>query len=481
VSLLRSWTAPGTPADPHLPDLAAPEAPSEAPVATSETATATAVAEPLTTSAPHAPTTPAPTTRVRPASLPPAATSRRGSRAQRRAAQKAEEQRKRRDILRRALIIGLPILAVLALIAAATTLVTGNDAATGDPAADGRTQRTLLVQVTGNGGLAVGTVLLGRPTDGSTNVTGLLIPSRLLTEAPGVGSVTVGETGRLPDAATAGSALSDQLGVIVDGVWRLNSDGLASLVDAAGGVTVAVDRDVMDSEGRIVVAAGPGQRLDGLAASRYATYLAAGEQEQSRSARFGDVLTAWLAASPEDASALNQIVVRPGKDAAATLPSSDLADFFVPLAVAARGDGLGLSSVPVKPIDTGADALSYRLDRAAVAESIDARFAGSKPAERPGGEIKVLVQNGVGAPGLGQAARDRLVAAGMVFIGGGNANRFGQERSVVIVPDDTSASRERGAQVARALGLSTEAVRLASQGQSVADVVVVLGQDFSAS
>jgi hypothetical protein len=69
----------------------------------------------------------------------------------------------------------------------------------------------------------------------------------------------------------------------------------------------------------------------------------------------------------------------------------------------------------------------------------------------------------------------------MVFVGGGNANRFGQERSLVVVPDDTSASRERGAQVAQALGLPADAVRLASQGQSVADVVVVLGKDFSAS
>lgn len=445
MSLLTSWTAPGTVADPHRPDSNA--------------------AAPINVEAPSSPN---------------GEPTGRGSRAQRRAARKVEQQRRRRDRGRRALIIGVPALVVVGLIAGVLALLTGGDSG-GDPVTTARTQRTLVVQVTGNGGLALNTVLLGRPTDGSSDVTGLLIPHRLLTQAPGVGSVTVGETGRLPDVAIAGSALADQLGVIVDGVWRLDREGLARLVDAVGGVTLTVDRDVMDSEGRVLVASGPDQRLDGLAASRYAVYLAASEQEQSRSARFADVLTAWLAAAPADASALLPIVAPSTEAVDATLPAAEVADFFVPLAVAARGDGLGLSSVPVKPIDTGAESLSYRLDREAVAESVDARFAGSKPADRPGGQIKVLVQNGVGTPGLGQVARDRLVAAGMVFVGGGNARLFGQARSAIVIPDDTSAARKRGAQVAAALGLPSDAVRLASQGQSVADVVVVLGKDFSAS
>ena len=473
MSLLTSWMPAGTPADPYLPDV---EAPVEPPVAdATDAATPSATIEP-------------PPARVdlSPATAPPAASEgstparTTGSRAARRAAQRAEENARRRGFARRAAIIAVPLLAIFALIVAAVTLLGGGSTNGADGAADGRTQRTLLVQVTGDSGLAVDSVILGRALQGP-DVTGLLIPTRTLTQAPGVGSVTVGETGRLPNPGTAGDALSDQLGVVVDGVWRIDREGLAAVVNTVGGISLSVDRDVMDSEGRVLVPAGADQRLDGVAAARYATYLGQGEQEQSRSARFGDVLTAWLATAPADASALEPVIASAGPSAKATLSTAEVADFFVPLAVAARGDGLALSSLPVKPIDTGADQVSYRVDVDAAQDSVQKRFAGSLPALRAGGEIKVLVQNGVGTPGLGQDARAKLVAADMVFVSGGNATKFGRERSAVVIQDSSPASRERGRAVAQALGLPDSAVRLSDRGQSVADVVVVLGKDFTAS
>ena len=63
----------------------------------------------------------------------------------------------------------------------------------------------------------------------------------------------------------------------------------------SGGVQAAVDRDVVttDADGNetVVVRAG-NQQLDGAAAAAYATYLAEGEPEQARLARFDDVLSA---------------------------------------------------------------------------------------------------------------------------------------------------------------------------------------------
>jgi hypothetical protein len=380
--------------------------------------------------------------------------------------------------LRAGLKFGGPVIAILVLALLLFVVVDGRGGPAATPSAEGRTQQTLLLQVTGDSGLTASAVLLGRSLGGSAT-TGLLIPSRLLTQAPGAGSVSVAETGRLADPATAGAAISDQLGVIVDGVWRIDRAGLASLVDAVGGVEVDVDREMVDAQGRILINPGP-QRLDGAAAATYATYLANGEQDASRSARFAEVMTATLAAVPADSTSLTGLVSGTN-GATASLDPAAIADFLVPLAIAARADGLGLSSLPVKPIDTGANDLSYRLDVDGAKEAVAARFGGSLPASSTAGGTRVLVQNGVGTPGLGQAARDKLVAAGLVYVGGGNASAFGRATSAVVIPDATGDSRRIGLEVARALGLPDSAVRLADRGQSVADVVVVLGADFSAA
>jgi hypothetical protein len=75
-------------------------------------------------------------------------------------------------------------------------------------------------------------------------------------------------------------------------------------------------------------------------------------------------------------------------------------------------------------------------------------------------------------------ARDRLVAAGFAYVGGGNAPQLGAPRTLVVVPDATRASRAVGARVAEALGVPADAVRVAGQRQSIARVLVVLGADF---
>jgi hypothetical protein len=444
VTLLTSWTQPGTVADPHLPREVADLGPGA----------------PAPESAPSTP-------------------GRADGRARRRAEQRAKAHQRRRDLLRRGALVAVPALAIIAVIALISTLIGGGSGAAPTSAAGGRSQQTLLVQLVGGSGLAVNTALLGRPAGGADgSPTGLLIPSTLLTQAPGAGSVTMGETARLGEPATAGEAVADQFGVLVDGVWQVELDGLARLVDAVGGIEVTVDREVL-AESTVLLVPGP-QRLDGLAAARYASYLASGETEPSRSARFADVMSAWLAAAPADVAALTPVVSSPGETAVSTIDAPALADFLAPLAVAARGDGLALSGAPVKPIDTGIDTVTYRLDREATAEAVATRFAGSLPASSAAGGGEVLVQNGVGTPGLGQAARDRLVGAGFAFVAGGNASSFGRATTVVVIPDADPASRQQGRAVAAALGLSADAVRVAERGQSVADVVVILGQDFTA-
>ena len=139
---------------------------------------------------------------------------------------------------------------------------------------------------------------------------------------------------------------------------------------------------------------------------------------------------------------------------------------------------LASTLLPVDDIDSGGDVTSYGLDADAAALMVKARLAGAALPVPPGGRTRVLVQNGVGTPGLGDAARSRLVAAGLRYVGGGNAGGFGVEQSLVLLPDGSSGSRARGQAVVQALGLTDAALRVSDAAPTIADLVVVLGADF---
>nr|MCU0266578.1 LytR C-terminal domain-containing protein [Actinomycetes bacterium] len=121
----------------------------------------------------------------------------------------------------------------------------------------------------------------------------------------------------------------------------------------------------------------------------------------------------------------------------------------------------------------------YVVDPEPTEQLVSSVLAGSLPPQRAGGPVRVLVQNGVGTPGLGEQARGLLVEEGFTYVNGGNANRFGYRTSVVLIRDASAAARTQGAEVAAALGLPESDLRVAAQGQSVADVVVILGADFA--
>jgi len=93
--------------------------------------------------------------------------------------------------------------------------------------------------------------------------------------------------------------------------------------------------------------------------------------------------------------------------------------------------------------------------------------------------LRVLVENGVGTPGLVEQARSKLVTAGFRFVNGGNAADFTGEPSSVIIPDGTESRVRQGQRVAAALGLPASSIATSDRGQTVADVIVILGSDFA--
>lgn len=395
-----------------------------------------------------------------------------------RAAQRAARRRARRQ---RLLIVVGAVAGVVLVVTGSWLLLRGGGGDTGPAQPGPATQQTLLVQVTGGDGTATATALVGT-TAADDSAVAVLVPSRLNVDVAGSGDMPFGEASTLEDPGAPAAALTDLLGVRVEDSWTLTTSGLAALVDAVGGVQAAVDVDVVKTapggDQTVVVRAG-NQVLKGPAAAAYATYLADQEPEQSRLARFDEVFSALVAKLPKDATGIGAFLAQAGNGSSSTLEEQALARRLAVLRAAAVDGSLVSDVLPVTQIDTGGAVPSYGLDAAQATATLRTRFPGALQQDANGEAVRVLVENGVGTPGLVERARTRLVDAGFRFVNGGNASPFTNDPSAVLVPDGTDRSLNRGRRVARTLGLPESAVTPENRGQTVADVIVILGADFA--
>lgn len=344
-----------------------------------------------------------------------------------------------------------------------------------------RTQTTLLLQLSGGLQSAVDSALLAHDPAAHTGAV-VLIPSGLITQVPGFGSMPFGQALSIGDLAAPRDALADLLGITVDGAWSLTPSAFARLVDAVGGLTVDVDRDVTraapDGTTLIVVPAGT-RHLDGTQAAAYASFLGEGETEQQRLARFDGVFNALLGALPKDPGRLARLLAALGAGSRATVSADRLAAVLVGLAADSAAHQTSDQVLPVKPLDTGGGDQAFTLDTAATAELVRDEFASSIPANQKISGNRVLVENQVGTPGLGETTRAKLERAGFVYVQGPNAPTMPNPTapSAVLIFDTSSAAIAKGYAVARALGLPTSDVKVSSP-VSVADVVVMVGADY---
>ena len=375
-------------------------------------------------------------------------------------------------------VIAAVVAALVLLVAAVVVLALlgdrdagpDGDAGPGGGAADATTS-TVLAAIAADGQLTGASLLAIGPDATSA----LLVPSRLLVDVPGGGRVPLAEALTV-SADAAGDAVADALDVRVDGTWVLTAAGLAQLVDALGGVAADVDTPVR--AGDVALAPGDDQQLTGEQAAALATALGEDEAEAARLARQEAVLAATVRALPDDTEEVTALLTSLTEESTSTFPDDRLAQLLTTASAALQDGSYGATVLPVREIATGGDEVLYGIDDAGAAELLASRFADVR---RAGAEdaVRVLVQNGAGTPGLGDAARDRLVEAGFRFVGGGNAATLGRATSVVLVPSDERADREAGAAVAEALGLSPDVVAVGQEAPTTAEVVVVLGQDFA--
>ena len=386
------------------------------------------------------------------------------------------ELRRRRRRRRIRLVVSLVVLLAVAAAAFAVWLaVDAPPRPAAAAAAQVRTQSTMLLQVQGEDRTAVASALLSvDPADRTGAV--LLVPQQVLVNVPGIGSLPFGRA--LGSAPPHGSrdALSDLMGVTVDDGWVLPTSRLVQLVDLLGGIPVEVDVPVV-ADSTVLLDVGS-QRVDGARALLLMQHLAPEEQEQSRLARLQEVLDGVLSSLPAERAELVALLEGLGPESDATLTPPELADRLLAVTAADAEGQLQYDNLPVLPIDTGAGVTAFRVDPPKLVSVVDRLLADSVPAGVREGGNRVLVLNGVGTPGLGEAVRARIAPAGFVFVGSRNAPDFGYPTTQVLVPRATAEAQELGARVAQALGVPPTSV-VAQDFGTVADVVVLVGADFT--
>ncbi len=252
-------------------------------------------------------------------------------------------------------------------------------------AATGRTQSTLLINLKGSLGVAVDSALVAHDPanhDGAV----VLVPSNVQTQVPGFGSMPFGQALSVGDPNAPTGALSDLIGVTVDGSWTLTQSALAALVDKLGGVTVAVDKDVTTTANEtttIVIPAGT-QKLSGANAALFASFQATGETDQARLARFDAVLKQVLAGLPKTPADLSAMLASLGAGSSSSFAPARLATFLTGLAADSAAGTMTDQLLPVTALDTGSGQDAYTLDTVNTAKLVERATRDIGPGEPEG-------------------------------------------------------------------------------------------------
>lgn len=320
--------------------------------------------------------------------------------------------------------------------------------------------------------------LFGVDPDGKNPVL-MFIPTTTLTEIPGEGFESLGKAHSVGRGPLQQLAVENMLGLRVDHSVSFSDAVLAGLVDAAGGITVDVPKELLgpdpnDSQ-RLIPIVQPGrQKMDGQTAVLYFTYLADDETELDAFVRQQAVWEALFARfgekdAPDLEEVLRRLRGRIVSDATITRVIAVLAAFQE----ASRRDYVVL---PVVSVGAGGSDEAYRIDEEGLARVVNGSFPSSRHPAGVGVGARVELRNGNGVPDVGQQASAQLIRAGMRIVVTGNAPSFGFPATRIIVYENTPQALALGRRVAEILGAG--GVEVGRRAQSVVDVTVVLGRDF---
>ncbi len=278
----------------------------------------------------------------------------------------------------------------------------------------------LLVVTTDAGSLPVVVGSTGFGTSGA-----LVVPPDAIVVIPGQGESTIGEALELPPRQAA-TAVGNLLGVWIEGHATIEADRLAAIADDVGGVRIA------------------GELADGADVSSMFEASGAGEVAGLQIV-MGSLLSADVAWSP-----------------------SDLADAEHPGSVVRMLEAASGAQVAALETEEVASGVS-RANPEQVTDALVAAFGG--PTEDA---VPVIVLNGNGVPGIGEAVAERLLPGGFRVVVSQNASDFDHLETLIVVgsPDDVALAER----VRDLLGVGSVSV---SVGSGIAPVTVVIGKDFT--
>ncbi|MEU4979339.1 polydiglycosylphosphate transferase PdtA [Streptomyces sp. NPDC021969] len=349
--------------------------------------------------------------------------------------------------------------------------LSSSDDKTGSPTTAGAQKRDVIaVHLHDTKGGGTSTALLVNNTT-TKQGTAVLVPNALALTGDDGSTTTLAKSvdDQGPDATR--TALDSALGTDIEGTWRLDTPYLQILVDLVGNIDVDTDADVPDPESKDKGAAplvhkGEGQTLSGKMAVAYATYSAKGEEANAQLQRFGQVMQGVLRKLSSDPQAATTTVQTLGMILDPPLTEKDLGTFLAGLSDRAKSGDFKTALLPVQ--DGGG--LSAEASDSVVKDVL----GGTAKSPDKDAAVSVSVRNATGEEDRTGKARVVLLNGGFTFVSGGTAS--GTEATSEVVYAE-AADKENAVQVAKTLGLPTDAV---TQGKVSANarVSVVLGQDY---
>lgn len=369
-------------------------------------------------------------------------------------------------------------------------------AAPGDEAASeaiDRTQPTVAVVTydpSDPAGLALDlTVLSVDRTTGRGTV--LLVPTSVLADAPGYGSFSLREAYAFGGGRLLAVTLDQLLGVRIDAVATLSTDGWMSLVDRLGGLEVDVRTEVVLAAGRggddgddgdDGVGGGGGYRVPAgvqhLAGPQVVDYLTlpgrGGSGDLDRLPRAHHVLDALLARVGDDPDALEVIL---GDDLPWRSTTGDLELVRAVLDDLARSRDRGEATAVTLPVTAVGDVRDevHRADAERIETLVAERFGPVRTAGSDGRDVQLL--NGNGVPGIGQRVAELLGGGGYRVVLSGNADSFEHDTTRIVLHEHDDAALAVAEDLRQRLGVGE--IELAAAPQSVVDVTVVIGADLA--
>lgn len=286
----------------------------------------------------------------------------------------------------------------------------------------------------------------------------LLVPTRLVTEVPGYGTLDLAEAFAFGGPTTVGVTLDNALQLALDETIVVDTDGWSSLAAWAGGIDVGTGAPLV---GDAVV--------DHLAQRGPTT----GELDVlPRVQAVFEGLFDAVAVLPERIDD-----VADGVDGIEVEDPERLRDILAWLAQARARDRTVTLTLPVLPLGAERDD-RYRLDDDRAAAVLDERLAPWRTVDGPGGGVTLQVLNGNGRSGVGQQVAAALTPAGYQVRLTGNADRFTYDRTRIVLHDTDAARLGIARDIQDRLGVGD--IERSGTPQSVVDVTIVVGADLPA-